>query len=714
MLKKFRVIAMIMVMAQMVFSGSMQVFADDNEPSEPAGRPNITIVNGPVFDVEAGKENEVDIEIKNLSSSIAHSVVAMPRFSDVDNNPFKITSKSGSTNIPAISGNASRKLTLLVDVDKTAATQTYAVEIKFSCFNSDGVNYDSSSTIYFKVKNVNSEGNMFLENFVLEPDGLEAGGTGTITATVKNRGPLNMFNVEAALTDLDPAVISAVGENGIKFQNFPAGTQQEVKFSLAAGSELAAGSYPITFSITAKDENNRSYSTTQKYYISVGGSTTGKKGVIEIRELSEPSGVFDVNQNANISFQLVNSGDAEAKNVKVSANEYGEGGNIVPKSASVISAGDIAPNGTYPVDFTFAATGASKTRNYTVEIKVEYEQNGKAVSFSQYAGMNVSNPDNDDESENKKESKPKIIVSEYKSDPLIVDAGGEFDLYMTFLNTHAQKNAKNVKMFLTMTEETSAETKTTGNIFTPVNSSNTFYFDAIPSKGTVTKQLRLFTVPDAQPKTYTLTVNFEYEDEEGTEYTATELLGINVQQTTKVETSEIVMPSMSELGMPVSLYFDIYNTGKVALSNLKVTLEGDIETSAKSMYIGNCGTGESSYYEGSFSVLNEGANNVKVIISYDDPSGKTIEKVNEYTVEGTAPMPMDDTTMNGELDNVEGEKGFSISSIATKRNIILAVVFVTAIIVAATLVKRNRRKKAEKFIEADDDIFGSDQNSMKR
>ena len=66
--------------------------------------------------------------------------------------------------------------------------------------------------------------------------------------------------------------------------------------------------------------------------------------------------------------------------------------------------------------------------------------------------------------------------------------------------------------------------------------------------------MRLFTVPDAQPKTYTLTVNFEYEDEEGNEYTATELLGINVQQMTKVETSEIAMPPTAEVGMPVSLY----------------------------------------------------------------------------------------------------------------------------------------------------------------
>ena len=46
----------------------------------------------------------------------------------------------------------------------------------------------------------------------------------------------------------------------------------------------------------------------------------------------------------------------------------------------------------------------------------------------------------------------------------------------------------------------------------------------------------------AQPKTYTLTVNFEYEDAEGNEYTAQELLGINVEQVTELNMDEFAMP----------------------------------------------------------------------------------------------------------------------------------------------------------------------------
>ncbi len=61
----------------------------------------------------------------------------------------------------------------------------------------------------------------------------------------------------------------------------------------------------------------------------------------------------------------------------------------------------------------------------------------KTIHVTQYAGANVSNPEKDNEEDgDKKESKPKIIVSDYKCDPVIVMAGENFDLTMTFLNTH--------------------------------------------------------------------------------------------------------------------------------------------------------------------------------------------------------------------------------------------------------------------------------------
>jgi hypothetical protein len=200
-------------------------------------------------------------------------------------------------------------------------------------------------------------------------------------------------------------------------------------------------------------------------------------------------------------------------------------------------------------------------------------------------------------------------------------------------------------MYLTLFEETSSDSAKTGNIFTPVNSSNTFYFDSIGPKGTAEKTIRLYTVPDAQPKTYTLTVNFEYEDANGTEYTATELLGINVKQPTEIELGETYIPEMMEIGGYINVSFEFYNTGKVDVSNLMIRLDGDVESSSKSMYYGTFESGNTEYYDNGFSIINEGTNNVKLIVSYDDPSGEHIEIVKDYVIEGMAPYIPEDIMM---------------------------------------------------------------------
>jgi CARDB. len=693
--KKLRALVIMILMVQMVFSSIFAAYAADDET---AGEPKILAVNGPVFEVNAGEMNEVNVTVKNLSSYVAKSIIVMPQLVEIEGNPLDISLKTTSSNLSAISPNASKNLTFFVDVDKTAQAKTYSVDVRFNFYNTDGVNYETKSTLYFKVKGITTEDNIFFEDFNVEPDSLEVGGTGKIGVTVKNRGPINMYGVNVSIEGLDPTLISAKGVSSKKIPNIMAGTKERFNFDIASNSAMVSGNYPITFSVTCKDENGTAYSYEQKYYVVVGGSSSGQKSDLVIKNLVEPNGVFDVNQNFQIKFDIANIGKAAAKNVKVTASEYGEGSNIVPKTSSVISIDELAAGASKGMSFTFAATGSASTRNYTVELKVEYEQNGKAISFSQYAGANVSNPDNEkDEDEDKKESKPKIIVSDYACDPIIVMGGQEFNLSMTFLNTHSQKVVKNVKMYLTMAEETSSESTKTGNIFTPVDSSNTFYFDSIPAKGTVEKKLRLYVVPDAQPKTYTVTVNFEYEDESGNEYTSTELLGVNVKQAAKVETSEIVIPETSELYAPISLYFDIYNTGKVALSNLKVTLEGDIDTTSKSTYIGNCASGESGYYEGSFSVINLGENNVKLTISYDDASGEKVEDVHEYTIIGSEPIPVEEG-MDGEMgeDYADGSGPLSIGKIA---EIVGGVVVIIAI--AAVIFKKKRAKKAAKFIEED-------------
>ena len=694
----------------MAISVSLTVFAaDDDEEKEPAGTPIINVISGNIYEIEPGQETSIALRVRNTSTSVAKSVVVIPTVENASENPLKVTLNAQSSNIGTISANGERTINLTVSADRTASTKTYAVNIKFQFLNNDGFSYDSTSTIYFKIKNASGIPAFNFQNYRLNPSALNAGDSSILTFELFNKGPLNLYNAVVSLENLDPAGVGVNGTNQKKFSKIWAGTKETISFNLTTNSAMEDGSYPITVKVVFNDENGTEHTYEEKYFVSVGAGS-GKNADLRIENVKEPGGTYGVNQNFDFSFTIKNYGDAAVENIRISAAEYGEGGNIVPKSNSTFSLKELQPGKSADYTFTFAPTGNASSRNYTVEFKLEYKMGGKDYTVTQYGGANVTNPDKDEEEGDKKESKPKIIVSDYKCDPVIVMAGENFDLTMTFLNTHIEKAVKNVKMYLTMVEETSSENEKSGNVFTPVDSSNTFYYDSIAPKGTVSKTMTLYTVPSAQPKTYTLTVNFEYEDESGNEYTATELLGINVKQVSQIDTSEIFVPESSEIGMPISVYFDIHNTGKVDISNLKVSLEGDITTQNKSTYIGNCSPGDSNYYEGSFSVNNMGLNNFKMTISYDDPSGEQIQQVKEYTINGIEPVV--DDTISGEMmpDDMDMNQGLSL-----KAKIGIGVGAVIGIIILVVVLKVIKKRKDARLIADDlenEDMEGKDENEQ--
>ncbi len=512
----------------MIFAMAVPAFADEFEDynGHEAGTPEVSVMDGGLYFVNAGEENKIKVRLRNTSGWGAYDISVIPQYVDHDNTPFTIMFAEGAGKVFNIVATGERTLEFLVDVNENAPAKTYAIDLQMSFFNSDDKKFDKTTRIYVRVSNGIGAYSYNMEDFTSVPDVIEAGESGTIGATLKNMSTIDMMNVEILLEGLDPQGMSVKGSNLIKYNKIEKGRQETFAFNVYASDELESGNYPVKYVVTYKDD-----------------------------------------------------------------------------------------------------TGA--------EFKDEYYH---------YVGVKGDGIKEDDS-----ESKPKIIVSKYESDPLIVMAGEEFDLNIEFLNTNAAKTVKNIKMYLTLFEETSSDSAKTGNIFTPVNSSNTFYFDSIAPKGTAQKTIRLYTVPDAQPKTYTLTVNFEYEDGNGREYTATELLGINVKQPTEIELGETYVPEMMEVGGYINVSFELYNTGKVTVNNLMIKLEGDVDTSTKSTYYGTFESGSTEYYDNGFSIMNEGPNNVKIIVSYDDPSGDHFEEVREYVIEGTAPFIPDDMMMDETL-----------------------------------------------------------------
>lgn len=691
-MKKFLAVCMVV---QMVFSMGGVAWADQMRA------PVLALVNGPVFSVTAGKTTKVAVKIRNSSIEAAKTIVVQPTFTDADSMPLGFSFVDNTNRILSLGSRGEKEVVMMVEVEKTAPSKNYPVVLNYTYFDEAGTKYTGNDTIYFKVKNTAAQPKFSFTDLKLSPKSLNIGGTGQLTGRIFNEGYAEIYDAQLSLEELSADGISiGSGLNGKRIAKIGPSSGVDFQFNLLASNDIKAGSHSVTLKLTYKDENGKEYEVKQQYYVNVGGATGGRPA-LEIKNLTEPKGTYGVNQNFTIQFDLYNLGESEAQNVRVTAAGVGEGG-VVPKSTSIKELKSLKAGDNKHFSFTFAGTAAAKSQNYPVEITVEYGT-GTPTTFKQYAGVNISNPQAEANGEDGKKSKPKIIVSKYESDPLIVMAGKEFDLKMTLLNTHPQKAVKNIKMFLTLSEETSSDTAKTGNIFTPVNSSNTFYFDSIGSKQTVDKSLRLFVVPDAQPKTYTLTVNFEYEDAAGNEYTATELLGINVKQVTQLDIDEFELPPQAEMGMPMTVSFGYFNTGKVALSNLMIKLEGDIDTPNKNTFIGNLDAGVSDYYEGSFTFTKKGKNKVTVIIAYNDTSGETIEVKREFEVEVTEPMME---------EGAEGNTPKDANSLSGKQIINMVIMCAVVLLGIFFVVKKQKNYVGSHFLEAEEEAEEEEQEGM--
>lgn len=328
------------------------------------------------------------------------------------------------------------------------------------------------------------------------------------------------------------------------------------------------------------------------------------------------------------------------------------------------------------------------------------ELGGGSVNLSS-AGPNSSG----DSSQMK--NKPKLIVDKYSFSPEMPLAGEQFVMKLSFYNTNADKSVRNIKIFLTSQDTAQSATPNTpapsSSVFTPVDSSNTFYIPYIDPNGKIEKSVTLTTVPTLQAKIYQVTANFEYEDKDGNQFTAQELIGIPIVQKSKLQTSEVTLPETISVGEESNGTIEFYNTGKDTLYNLMVRLEGDFNTKTKQNYVGNFQSGASDSFQIEITPTKTGENSGKVTFTYEDATGKEqkIEKEFKINVQ-EAMMPEFDPNnpnMGKEGEMMEPEQP---AGLLNKYTIGGGLVLIGAV-AGFVIYKKRKAKKAKEELTIDED-----------
>ena len=123
-----------------------------------------------------------------------------------------------------------------------------------------------------------------------------------------------------------------------------------------------------------------------------------------------------------------NIGKMDAKNIKVTV-ESSDQVAVVPKTVNIKRIDSLSPNESERFSFVFLTTKDGETRNYPINITVEYEDDlleGEKHIISQYVGVYVTKPGEEIK------TTPKLIIDRYDFEPHIVKAGENFTKNLSF------------------------------------------------------------------------------------------------------------------------------------------------------------------------------------------------------------------------------------------------------------------------------------------
>lgn len=676
------------------------VFAENGNDSQ-----DETNVEPIYFNVETDQTIEmgddrmrsIDVNIENVSPGNAENVsvkaeIENPTNAFIVGNGYIFQNKS-------INHNSDEDGSFKIETNDNFESATVPIKIIIKFKNEHKSDFETQEeTIYVRVKTKDNAKTPAIEITKVEnmwPDKIITGQSFPAAFEVKNTGTETADNVKLTLEGLENNNLTlANGLSTADITDLKPGESQNVYFDLKSQNSTPAGSYMLNlkYAFNAKrGEKEGSYSFTIDLEKSESEASN-----LEFSNITFPTGNVGRNKVVNISFDVKNVGKTVAQNVTVTANSEDQSG-LASKSVSKINGQALKPGEKASFSFQFITTPAAETRNYPVTIKVTHTDKNSGpepYSSEQTVGVFVKAPKESDD--NGESSVPKLIIDDYSFEPEIIEAGKPFKMKLRLYNTSSIKSVKNIKIFLT--SDVAEKVGDTGvgssaSVFTPVNSSNTFYISNIAPGAKVQKEVELTTVPDTAAKTYTLVANFEYEDSNAEKFTANEQIGVPVIQKAKLNIGEIIPQGEFMIGMDTPLSVDFYNTGKATLYNVMVKISGDgLKFDTPTYYKGNFEPGSTDTFSCNIQPESEGDKKFILNFSYEDSTGEeqSVEKEYDFNVEEMPPMPDD---MNNDFE--EPSAPFSI------KKIIIGIIILAFAITGGIFFKKKRAAKKE-----DDDNLG--------
>ncbi|MCM1988323.1 COG1361 S-layer family protein [Oceanirhabdus seepicola] len=651
----------------------------------------------PVF--VAGMEGTLKLEIKNIGKLSGKNIsvdVKMPE-------GFESSQISTLKNFTSVRSKGVINYESKYFVKPTTKRGVIPVEVIYT-YEVNGATTTQKEIINIEVGEGKTPAKIDISDIKISSEDIIAGDSFDLSFKMKNGGSFFCYDLVVFIeNDLQGFRVKDGFNEEELLLLMPSEGAKTINFPIITSKSMKEGPYKLTVNFKYKDQYGNENTETKDIVINMKEPEVND-GKLALGNIESSKLMIVEDEEFTIKAQVLNATDKDIENIYVSAI-FDE--KIFPLTAPRVMIESINKDSEKIIEFTFK-TNKEVSGNSNLTIKLE--KDGQTVSESIYP-IAIEG----EEKELVGGSKPIIIIDKYTIKPNkensdeesnidIVKAGGQFTMDIDFLNTHKDKNVENIKIMIKAIEKEGQESQ---DVFAPVDGSTTFYIDSISPRDTKRITTKMITIPDAKSKTYKLSVSIEYEYEEDKKITTTTVndeLGITVRQKSSFMASDLNVPQSVMLGDSIPISLQINNTGKVALSNFIVEIEGDFQTESKKQYIGNISIGDTKWFDVDITPQNEGEQKGAIIFSYEEPTGELVSTRREFkvNVENYEAPAFDEQGENSGTNMASEEILGKKNKNSMYIKIGAAIVVVIIVIIILRKRKKNKKRKEMEALELDE------------
>lgn len=427
----------------------------------------------------------------------------------------------------------------------------------------------------------------------------------------------------------------------------------------------------------------RPFTTSKQFYVSPKYALSTPSFVV--RDVKFSPEVTDSTTKTTATFYVENVSDSKARNVKVSLlgkelNDKGDRNIKVADLSNNKLIGDIRGGDLFQVSYDLELNAGRKDNEMTMT--VDYTGSEKAQEMVVNLPLPLTGAGG---------KVPRVIINKYTVSPSKAYAGSHVTLNLYVENTNA-KEVRNVQISLKVpTNESSNSTVvSSGTVFSPVDSSNTFYIDHIAGKSVAKKEITMYVDSNAAAKTYVVPVSITYESLDGDAYEAEDNVNIPVGQESQIDIIAHSVAKEATVGSPVDYSIEFVNAGKVAVTNLKAEIQGESPVFENQVYyIGNFDVGATDTFSGSFVPEEVGELSGNIVLSYTTTDNEDVVMEYPFTVNVSEMIVPDIDPNDPGMEPMDDGNNF----LDTLKGHIKDIIFIVIIAVLAGIIIRDKRKK---------------------